>query len=210
MHDNSILMVATSQANMILETEYDTLYHEHISYFNTQSMQRLCERAGLYLDNVFTHPIHGTSYIFVIRKAEPVHPVKNRIDFENKNKIYDGFTYEQWVLNCKDKAAKTKLTIDEYRSLGFRVVGCGAAAKGITFLNMTNTKVDFIVDTTPAKWYAETCSTTIYPFEYLKTLKADEKVCFVIMAWNFAPEIKQNVLKFRNKEQDLFITTNDK
>jgi hypothetical protein len=74
---------------------------------------------------------------------------------------------------------------------------------------MSKTKVDLLVDTTPAKWYSETCDATIYPFEYLKTLK-DEKVLFVILAWNFEKEITKNIKKFRNNKNDIFITTNEK
>lgn len=206
MHDTSILMIATSQANMISENEYDTIYHEHISYFNTTSMSYLCGNAGLYLEDVFTNPIHGTSYIFVIRKKQSENPVNKRIDLELKKGLYDYDTYDKWVNSIIINADKKKAEIDNYRKEGYLIVGCGAAAKGVTFLNMSNTKMDLLVDTTPAKWYSEACNTTIYPFEYIKSIKS-EKVLFVILAWNFSKEIKENVLKFRNNELDLFITT---
>lgn len=207
MHDNSFLFIATSQANMIKGTEFDTIYHEHISYFNTQSMQRLVERSGMVLEDVFTNPIHGTSYIFVVKKTPTLNPVSVRIKNETEWGLFDGQTYEKWVSDCKDKAQRTKEVIEMYRADGFRIVGCGAAAKGITFLNMSQTQMDFIVDTTPAKWYNGVCNTTIYPFEYLRTLK-DDKVLYVVMAWNFYSEIQENILKFRNNDNDVFITTN--
>jgi 2-polyprenyl-3-methyl-5-hydroxy-6-metoxy-1,4-benzoquinol methylase len=209
MHDTSILMIATSQANMIIGTEFDTIYHEHISYFNTLSMQKLCENAGLVLEDVYTHSIHGTSYIFVIRKVATKNPVSTRIDKEFKCGLYEDCTYNKWVEDCYAKAADKRAEIESYKENGYTIVGCGAAAKGITFLNMSKTKVDFLVDTTPAKWYSETCDTMIYPFEYLKTLK-DEKVLFVILAWNFATEITNNIKKFRNNPKDIFISTNEK
>lgn len=209
MNDNSILMVATSQANMIVETEFDTIYHEHISYFNTMSMQRLCERVGFVLSDVFTNPIHGTSYIFVIRKFKPLDPIEARIKSESILGLYYNGTYLKWVEDCKKKANRMKDIIEDYRDKGYKIVGCGAAAKGITFLNMSRTQMDFIVDTTPAKWYSNVCNTTVYPFEYIKTL-TDEQVLFVILAWNFEEEIRSNVLKFRNNENDIFITTNQK
>lgn len=209
MHDSSILMIATSQANMVIGTEFDTIYHEHISYFNTLSMQKLCESAGLVLEDVFTHPIHGTSYIFVIRKVATKNPVSSRIDKEFKCGLYEDCTYNKWVEDCYNKAADKRSEIEKYKENGYTIVGCGAAAKGITFLNMSKTKVDFLVDTTPAKWYSQTCDATIYPFEYLKTLK-DEKVLFVILAWNFQTEITNNIKKFRDNSKDIFITTNEK
>jgi len=207
MHDDSFLFLTASQANMIVNTEYDTIYHEHCSYYNTMSMHALVERAGMHLVDVFTNPIHGTSYVFVIKKVKPKDPVDKRVLFESLNGLYSNETYTKWVVDCKHKAKKTKGIIEEYRNMGFAIIGCGAAAKGITFMNMSKTQMDFIVDTTPAKWYSRICNTTIYPFEYLKTV-TDERVLFVILAWNFADEIKQNVLKFRNHSNDQFITTN--
>lgn len=209
MHDNSILMIATSQANMINGNEFDTIYHEHISYFNTFSMQKLCESAGLVLEDVYTHPIHGTSYIFVIRKVATKNPVSKRIDNEFKCGLYEDCTYNNWANECQQKALAKKIEIDKYREDGYLVVGCGAAAKGITFLNMSKTGIDLLVDTTPAKWYSEVCGVKIYPFEYIKTLK-NEKILFVILAWNFEYEIRKNILKFRDNKNDIFITTNEK
>lgn len=209
MHDGSYLFVATSQANMIKGVEFDTIYHEHISYFNTESMSRLCKRAGLHLVDVFTHSIHGTSYIFVIKRHPEVDPVKQRIYQEEKAGLYEKETYKEWVEACKVKASLTKTEIEDYRKQGYKIIGCGAAAKGITFLNMTQTKVDFIVDTTPAKWYGEAAGVPIYPFEYLRTI-TDEKCLYIVLAWNFEIEIKENILKFRNNEKDVFTTTNKK
>lgn len=207
MTNTSILIISTSQANLIVNTEYDTCYHEHISYFNTFSMRKLVERAGLVLEDVSTHSIHGTSYIFIIRKVRTPNPVETRISAETNLGLYNNDTYDKWVIDCKLKAQKTKSIIEDYRKNGYTIVGCGAAAKGITFLNMSETKVDFILDTTPAKWYSTVCDSVILPFEYLKVLHR-EKVLFVILAWNFETEIRSNIVKFRSNPTDIFITTN--
>lgn len=206
MHDESFLFVATSQANMVLGNEFDTVYHEHVSYFNTTSMRNLVEEAGLVLVDVFTNPIHGTSYIFVIKKHRQVDPVEQREKLEVD--LHKKETYYNWVKNSNEKAKMTKSLIDEYRKQGYLIVGCGAAAKGITFLNVTGTQMDIILDTTPAKWYNEVCNTTIFPFEITRSLTS-EKILFVILAWNFKFEIKENILKYRRNENDIFITTNE-
>lgn len=207
MNDKSILILSTSQANLIVNTEYDTCYHEHISYFNTLSMKRLVERAGLVLEDVTTHSIHGTSYLFIIRKVKTPDPVERRIGVEDKCGLYLNETYKKWVDDCRLKASKTKQIIEDYRKKGYGIVGCGAAAKGITFLNISDTKVDFIVDTTPAKWYNTVCEAVIFPFEYLRAVHR-ERVLFIILAWNFADEIRSNILKHRSNPNDIFITTN--
>jgi SAM-dependent methyltransferase len=47
MSNDSLLFIQTSQADMILNNEFDTIYHEHISFFNIRSMRHLCDRSGL-------------------------------------------------------------------------------------------------------------------------------------------------------------------
>lgn len=206
MNYDSHLFIATSQANMVLGNEFDTVYHEHVSYFNTTSMKELVEHAGMVLVDVFTNPIHGTSYIFVIKKSKLIDPVIEREQLEIS--LQDTKTYHNWVTKSHEKANKTKAIIEDYRKQGYLIIGCGAAAKGITFLNVTGTKMDMILDTTPAKWYNSVCDTNIFPFEVTRSITAN-KVLFVILAWNFKEEIKSNILKFRNNDNDIFITTNE-
>ena len=52
--------IQTSQANMFINGEFDTMYHEHISFFCVKSMTALLNRVGLQLVNVETTPIHGS------------------------------------------------------------------------------------------------------------------------------------------------------
>ena len=66
--ENGYIYITTSQADMIMNCEFDTIYHEHLSFYNIKSMDALCRRAGLNLVEVLKHPIHGNSYIFVISK----------------------------------------------------------------------------------------------------------------------------------------------
>jgi 2-polyprenyl-3-methyl-5-hydroxy-6-metoxy-1,4-benzoquinol methylase len=206
MSDSSYLFIATSQADMVVNAEYDTLYHEHISYFNTNSMKELLTRVGLFLVDVYTVPMHGTSYVFVVKTHPEDNPVTKRLLKEKDSGLFEDKTYQKWVELCKEQQIKKKEEIEEYRKNGYLIVGCAAAAKGITFLNMTGTQVDLIVDTTPSKWYNSVCNTTIFPFEYLRSLK-QEKILFIILAWNFKSEIVENIIKFRKNENDKFITT---
>ena len=67
MHHDSILIIQTSQANMCQNKEFDTVYHEHINFFNVNSMNSLLKRVNLKLHYVTKKSIHGTSYLFVIK-----------------------------------------------------------------------------------------------------------------------------------------------
>ena len=70
MHDNSYLFIQTSQAEMIQNNQFDTIYHEHISFFNINSMNELAKRTDLNLIDVIKTPVHGISYLFIFSKKD--------------------------------------------------------------------------------------------------------------------------------------------
>jgi len=210
MNDDTHLFIQTSQAQMIQNGEFDNIYHEHISYFNARSMKTIVERAGLNLIDIQLNPIHGTSYIFVIKKHPRSIPyyVRWQMNQEEKQGLYNMQTYIDWVNKVNDKIELIKELMRKYRLDGFKIVGTSCPAKGVTLLNLCNHPIDLLIDTTPAKWYHETLNNKILPFEYLRTIK-EYKLAFFILAWNFADEIIHNVKKIRNNPNDVFITTND-
>ena len=57
MHEHSTLIIQTSQADMCKNREFDTIYHEHINFFNVKSMLKLTKRAKLKLHNVDLNPL---------------------------------------------------------------------------------------------------------------------------------------------------------
>ncbi len=100
MQSNSTIFFQTSQADMCKNNEFDTIYHEHINYFNVKSMNKLTNRVGLKLHNVLKDPIHGTSYIFVIKLKSDQ---KNIIKILNKEKYLNYNYYLKWGKFCKKK-----------------------------------------------------------------------------------------------------------
>ena len=211
MHDDSLLFCSTSQANMILNGEFDTIYHEHLSFYNIKSARALCERAGLNLIDVYKHPIHGTSYIFVIsRDKEAKLNIERKIVEEENMGLYDPETYDHYAEQCYFVADKFAQTIRELRGLGITVVGYGAPAKGNTLMNFANEGPDFIIDDNPLKQMKFTpgMSVPIQPAGYM-TLNyfEKEKLAFVPLAWNFYDEIKTNIYTLRPKHlfKDIFV-----
>ena len=211
MHEDSLLFCSISQANMIINGEFDTIYHEHLSFYNIKSARALCERAGLHLIDVMKHPIHGGSYIFVISrdKEAKVYIEKLILDEENLG-LYDPDTYAEYAEKCYFVADKFATTIRELRGLGIPVVGYGAPAKGNTLMNFANEKPDFILEDNPLKQMLFTpgMAAPIYPPAYL-TLNYFEKnrIAFVPLAWNFYDEIEKNIYTLRPKHlfKDIFI-----
>lgn len=207
MHSGSRLFVMTSQANLIANGECDTIYHEHISYFNTRSMMRLAERAGLRLLDLPMSEIHGTSYIFVFAKeGQPSKAVAERLRREDEDGLFSPDTYERWSLGVQERIKRLRDTINDYRRRGYVTVGCGAPAKGISLLNMAGVKLDRLVDTTPTKWNKVASGMKILPFDSIAEMTYD-RILFVVLAWNLADEVMENVRKLRINENDHFITT---
>jgi len=202
------LFIQTSQANMVVNNEFDTIYHEHISFFNTFSMMKLVEKAGLYLNDVIKTDIHGTSYVFVISKSKNE---KNNIqkDVESllKNKLNTTITYIQYALNAYKITYDLKEKLEEYKENGYSLIGYGAAAKGNTLLNFGKIKLDYIVDDNPLKCGLLTpgMNIEIKSPNFISTIDKNTKVVFVPLAWNFYNEIRGKIKSYRNVENDIFV-----
>ena len=208
MNENSLFFVQTSQANMILNNEFDTIYHEHISFYNIKSMDALCRRAGLNLIDVVKCPLHGKSYIFIIsRSKHRDYHIGNLIEMETVDGLYSDSTYEKYTKNCKEIINNFKKIIEEYKSEGYQIIGYGAAAKGNTFLNAAKAKMDFIIDDNPLKhgYYTPGTDIEIVPLDILTNYKESDKILFVPLAWNFFKEIKSKIKGKRNNENDRFL-----
>jgi 2-polyprenyl-3-methyl-5-hydroxy-6-metoxy-1,4-benzoquinol methylase len=209
---NGLLFIQTSQSDMILNNEFDTIYHEHISYYNVKSMMLLCNRAGLNLIDVVKTPIHGTSYIFIISadRSAP-NTIKNLVDMETAAGLYTDFTYTKYTSNCIEKVANFAERVEYWREQGYKIVGYGAPAKGNTFLNFARIPLDIIIDDNKLKqgMFTPGSSIEIVGSEILGTYTKNDKVLFIPLAWNFFKEIEQRILSVRNNPNDVFLNIQD-
>jgi 2-polyprenyl-3-methyl-5-hydroxy-6-metoxy-1,4-benzoquinol methylase len=208
MTDNTVLFVQTSQADMVLNNEFDTIYHEHVNFFNVNSMQRLAQRAGLHLVDTIKTPIHGNSYIFILSKS-PVNKnrVKNAVDLETAYGLMNPDTYTRWESTVRSNMRELVETINEYRHDGYTLVGYGAAAKGNTLLNFGDIRLDFIIDDNPLKQGKFTPGTgcAIVGVDRLSELVPDRQILFVPLAWNFFKEIRSKIQQARTSHNDRFL-----
>lgn len=212
LYRDGLLFIQTSQADMILNNEFDTIYHEHISFYNIKSMNELCKRADMNLVDVVKCPLHGNSYIFVIAKSpeieRPLH-IENLISMEAKAGLYSEETYKKYAEKCLAVTKELKETIQGYSrsEVGALVVGYGAAAKGMTLLNFSGIKLDYIIDDNPLKQGKFTPGSNIPIVSSEKLRDFSDGAVFVPLAWNFFDEIKVKIKKARpNMKYDKFVT----
>lgn len=206
MDDHTQLFIQTSQADMILNNEFDTIYHEHINFFNVNSMNELAKRANLNLIDVIKTPIHGNSYVFVFSKLiKREYHISNIIKSESK--LLDIKTYDDWKENTIKNMSTLKITMNDFKANGYVIVGYGAAAKGNTLLNYIDTPLDLIIDDSPLKQnlYAPGTNSPIKSIDALKELSKDTKILFMPLAWNFFTEISKRIKAVRNEPQDKFL-----
>jgi 2-polyprenyl-3-methyl-5-hydroxy-6-metoxy-1,4-benzoquinol methylase len=208
MTDETVLFIQTSQADMVLHNEFDTIYHEHVNFFNANSMQKLAQRAGLSLVDVVKTPIHGNSYLFVLSRRRGNQPrVENIIALEAAYGLMDLDTYGRWADTVRANVNQLIDTVKQHRRDGYTLVGYGAAAKGNTLLNFADIQLDVIIDDNPLKQGKFTPGTgiPIVSNNYLEQQCEDAKIVFVPLAWNFFREIRSRILSIRNNPNDQFL-----
>jgi hypothetical protein len=189
LNDTGKIFIQTSQANMVEYGQFDTIYHEHISFFNLNSIATLAKRAGLYLHDTFKTDIHGTSYVFVLT-ADPTLDRTSELLATEKSQTLDvvnnfAFLALKVVDDLKKELAKHKDSI---------IFGYGAAAKGNTLLNFGEIDLDYIIDDNPLKQnlYTPGRKIKIISLDEVEKL-ANKPIIYVPLSWNFFTEIKSRV-----------------
>lgn len=190
LNDDGTIYIQTSQANMIKNNEFDTIYHEHISFFNLRSMKELCKRAGLYLVADWKEDIHGTSYVFQIDKVG-----RRNVNLHSEEFLYSEEVYDKYAKRCHE--IKNEFN-DIIKDIGksHMLVGYGAAAKGNTFLNFTGTSLNYIIDDNKLKCGLLTPGSNI-SIKDPKVLSTHVglPIVYIPLAWNFFNEIKNKINK---------------
>ena len=174
MESDSRLYIQTSQANMIKNYQFDTIYHEHISFFNKNSIRELFYRSRLEIvDYYFLNDIHGGSDLYVLKKLSDI-PIEEYLEFASRS---------------YDFAKEFKMIIDELQKKN-KIVCYGGAAKMINLIRFTKINPDHIIDDTPTKIGKTIEGIVVQKNSYLAELNDGT---YIIPVWNFYEEIKLKV-----------------
>ena len=202
------LFIQNSQCDMIANGEFDTIYHEHRSFYTHRSMAKLAEQAGLNIIDFVKGTIHGGSGIYVL-SSERDRPnwLKNLLDLERAAGLHNINTYHKWAKNSEYVVNDLVAAVNwQSKNQNRLVVGYGAPAKGMTLLNYAQIDLDFIIDDAPLKQGRFTPGTgiPIVSIDHLDQHKHRE-ICFVPLAWNFYDEIVGRIKRVRDFPGDKFI-----
>lgn len=208
MHDGTLLYIQTSQCNMVEYGQFDTIYHEHLSFFTIHSMWIAAKMAGLAIDGIEKTSIHGTSYVFRIRRSSSLnvetHPL---YVYERDFGLYDDLAYYVYVEKIKALREWMLQKIRDMAADGIPLVGYGAAAKGMTILNYMSSEklpLKYIVDDSPMKrgFYATNSKYWITSPDTLANEPGP--LAIIVFAWNFLAEIMEKIRRIR-KGMDTYL-----
>lgn len=181
---------------LIDKNQFDTIYHEHFSYFSFYTTQKIFEKHGLQLFDVEEIPTHGGSIrIFAKHKEDNSKTVSDNVDrMLHKEKAF-GLNELAIYQTFQKKAEKVKNDFTQFllhaKQDGKKVAGYGAAAKGNTLLNFAGIKKDllqFIADASPHKQNKFLPGMHIPVYDEQK-IKIEEPDYVVILPWNLKEEI---------------------
>lgn len=209
MHDGSRLLIQTSQAHMVRNQEFDTIYHEHVSFFTVHSMKALVQRAGMCLVNVHETPVHGVSYVFeVALQDDPDSNVHTWLQTEKDTGLTHLVTYDTWSDQAHQLLTELRHTCEAHAQQGYEIWGLGAAAKGIVMLNAAELKLTSVCDENPlkvGKWIPNV-NVQIHALSDLQHIDPQTPCVFVCMAWNYLEELTHKVRTHRPNSADKMIT----
>lgn len=202
--DDEVFVIEVPYLVDLLENvEFDTVYHEHLSYFAVRPLKRLFERHDLKIVNVERVTIHGgTIRVFVSKKKSRYNISKNvneLILLEKKKKMHEVTVYKNFAGQVKKLKEDLVSLLQKLKSENKKVIGYGAAAKGNTLLNYYNIGpelIEFIADLSPMKQNKFTPGTNIPVYGPDQIYKAKPEY-MLILAWNFADEIMRQQSKFK-------------
>lgn len=189
------IFIQTSQADMVKNNQFDTIYHEHISFFSVKSFCTLAKNVGLNVIDIQRSSVHGTSFIFVLSN-DGIDQSEKFISQEYELNLE---IMEEYSRKCKKIASDTFDRITQIKSEGYKVVGYGAAAKGNTFLNFSKINLDYIIDDNSLKQNLYTPGSRIPIYSSDKLIEEKEKICIIPLAWNFFDEIRERVINLEVK-----------
>jgi SAM-dependent methyltransferase len=184
---------------LIAENQFDTIYHEHFSYFSLITIERLASRHGLKLVDVEELPTHGGSLRVYLAHAASVRPTARSVAnllCRERNRGFDEIaTYASFTEQVERTKRKLLSLLIAAKDAGKVLCGYGAPGKGNTLLNYCGIGTDFLeftVDRNPYKHNRFTPGMHI-PIRPVEAIDAARPDYVLILPWNLKDEIMEQM-----------------
>lgn len=197
----TITVEVPSLLELVDNTEFDTVYHEHFSYFSATSLDALFARNGLAVERVDLLVLHGGSLRFTLRKGSGGERPRNLAELLSREAAWgvrDPLVYRMLAHKVSGMKAALSGFLQDAIVHGRSVAGYGAPAKATVFLNhfgLGPDKIPFVVDRNPHKQGRYIPGVRI-PIRSVDLLRLEKPDFVLVLPWNLANEIIE-------QEQDL-------
>lgn len=202
--DGVLVIEAPSLKELIESCEYDTIYHEHLSYLAVKPLHRFFDQYQFEIVDVEELPIHGGTIRLVIsRRGE--HPINERVktftDQEESMGLFKRARLDQFSHQVSNRRQQLFSLIWNLKKQGKKIAAVSAPAKGNTLLNycgIDHQMIDFVTEKSELKIGLYTPGSHI-PVVGDEELLAKQPDYALILAWNFRDEIMANLAEFKQR-----------
>jgi SAM-dependent methyltransferase len=186
-------------ASLIDQNQFDTIYHEHFSYFSFVTVDRLAKNHGLKVFDVEHLSTHGGSLRLYLCRADAPYLPSFAVDALLAHERQSGFenisTYTKFSAKVHHTKRKLLTFLIELKEKGAKLCGYGAPGKGNTLLNYCGIGTDFLaftVDRNPYKHglYTPGMHIPIYPVCAIDEARPDY---LLVLPWNLKQEIVEQM-----------------
>jgi len=180
---------------LIEENQFDTIYHEHFSYFSLVTINRLARNHGLKMFDVEKLPTHGGSLRVYLSRVDATYEIAPAVSallaHERKIGLENIETYGQFSAQVHRTKRLLLSLLIHCKNEGAKICGYGAPGKGNTLLNYCGIGTDFLeftVDRNPYKHgrFTPGMHIPIYPTSAIDTARPDY---LLVLPWNLKDEI---------------------
>ncbi len=188
---------------MIDNTEFDTIYHEHLCYFSLTALDHLFRQHGLSIDDIKRLPLHGgTLRVYARKLSSNERSLSNSVEELKASEaewVDDPAFYRGFGARVEGLRTELLALLNRLKSEGKRVAVYGASAKGSTLLNyfgLGKETLDFVVDRSTIKQGRYTPGTHL-PIHAPGKLVEEVPDYVLLLTWNFAEEILEQQSEYR-------------
>lgn len=205
LNERGVLIIeAPYFVNLIKSLEYDTIYHEHLSYLSVKPLARFFTRFGMEIFEIEQRDIHGGSFRVHVARAgtRPISPViGDLLKQEEELGVHQLDTLLEFSKSVQCNREDLIWLLRQLKHQDKRIAGVSAPAKGMTLLNycrLGTETLDFVTEKSTLKIGRFTPGTHI-PVVSDDELTRQVPDYALLLAWNFAEEIMGNLRQFRDR-----------
>lgn len=202
--DGVFIIEAPYLVNMLDRLEYDTIYHEHLSYLSLTPLVPFFHKCGMELFDVLESDIHGGSMrMFVARKGqhEISKTVQEFLELEKTREIHSLEFLNSFAEKVSAHREELVWLLKSLKRDGKRIAGVSAPAKGMTLLNyckIGSETLEFLTEKSSLK-VGRFAPGSHLPVRLDSDLITEDIDYALLLAWNFKDEIMANLSDFSNK-----------